>query len=538
MVSLRLRILILVLLVTAPIVGERIRGLEIARSDRFKITGTSLLDLARHESEMQAQILDAARIVMTAAIVAQPRFGKDASVCASVMKELIRADESINALSLASPAGIIFCSTAPALVGVDLAERRYFQTAIASMKLAVSDVIVSARLRKPVLLAALPKRQADGGAEFVVIASLNFASIESLAAELKERPGATALIVTEAGALVTRFPAIERPTGEDIHDYPLVKQILSDQSASFNGIGLDGVRRIFGSVRLGDTNAYLAVGIDEEQVLKTVNRQMRLAYVAVVAALFIALVGAWFGGDYFIVRPLRKLVEMAARYGRGDYEATDSSSNVPPEFAPLERALSRMAAELANRENDLRAKNQRLDHLAQVDSLTSLPNRRQFDARLEREWAASASSGEPLSLLMIDVDYFKRFNDCFGHIEGDACLKKVAACLARDALRPGDFIARYGGEEFAVVLPSENAESSLKIAERLREAVVELNIPNNQGGLGRVTISVGVASLSADADGDPRMLLEQADAALYTAKNRGRNTVSARFSTLLDLLAG
>jgi diguanylate cyclase (GGDEF)-like protein len=197
-----------------------------------------------------------------------------------------------------------------------------------------------------------------------------------------------------------------------------------------------------------------------------------------------------------------------------------------------------MAQQLAARENVLIEENRQLETLAQLDGLTGVANRRGFDARLRAEWSASAKAGQPLSLLMIDVDHFKRFNDRYGHPAGDACLKAIAACLSKGGMRWNDFIARYGGEEFAVVLPSLPSAAAMEIAERLRLAVFALALENSQSPVGRITISVGVAGFVGDGNKDAGALLEAADAALYNAKRRGRNVVSGRTSKLVDVLAG
>jgi diguanylate cyclase (GGDEF)-like protein len=126
---------------------------------------------------------------------------------------------------------------------------------------------------------------------------------------------------------------------------------------------------------------------------------------------------------------------------------------------------------------------------------------------------------------MIDVDYFKRFNDRYGHGNGDRCLKAIATCVTQGGLRANDFIARYGGEEFAVVLPSLTPEGALQIAERLRQDVLDLAMEHSRSPIGRVTISVGVAGMVGDENHDAGALIEAADVALYNAKKSGRNAV-------------
>ncbi|WP_210396257.1 GGDEF domain-containing protein [Motiliproteus sediminis] len=166
-----------------------------------------------------------------------------------------------------------------------------------------------------------------------------------------------------------------------------------------------------------------------------------------------------------------------------------------------------------------------MERLSLTDALTGIANRRQFDQCLAREWQASRRSQEPISLLLIDIDHFKRFNDHYGHDAGDDCLAKVAQLLSNSIARPRDLLARFGGEEFAVILPSTD-ESAQELAERCRLAIEQAQIPH-QGAPDRtqLTLSIGCATLRAKAHQSPDTLIKLADEALYHAKDRGRNRI-------------
>jgi diguanylate cyclase (GGDEF)-like protein len=162
------------------------------------------------------------------------------------------------------------------------------------------------------------------------------------------------------------------------------------------------------------------------------------------------------------------------------------------------------------------------------DGLTGIANRRQFDVTMEKEIRRAKRAGTPLSLMMIDIDSFKPYNDHYGHQMGDDALVKVASALARMLQRPADLIARYGGEEFAVVLPEMDALQSRKMAEAMRLRVASLDIPHEKAGnTDRVTVSIGLATLSAGVQSNIADLLGAADRALYAAKHAGRNCVVA-----------
>jgi diguanylate cyclase (GGDEF)-like protein len=162
-----------------------------------------------------------------------------------------------------------------------------------------------------------------------------------------------------------------------------------------------------------------------------------------------------------------------------------------------------------------------LEQLATRDSLTGLANRRCFDDTLAAEWQRALRQQLPLSLLMVDVDHFKRYNDVHGHLGGDDCLRRVATAVASE-MRANDLVARYGGEEFGVILPNQDLKGAASVAERIRMRVERLRTG--------ITVSIGAASMLASADSDPSALLAIADAALYRAKRQGRNRIAVPYA--------
>lgn len=175
---------------------------------------------------------------------------------------------------------------------------------------------------------------------------------------------------------------------------------------------------------------------------------------------------------------------------------------------------------LRESQRELMRANLELERLTRIDGLTGLGNRRYFDEYLAAEWKRCQRTQSPLSVLMIDVDHFKRYNDAYGHLAGDDVLKQVARVIQEGSTRSTDLAARFGGEEFVVILTGVPQEGASRVAERLVQGVRDLNIAH---GNDRVTISVGVATAWPDADGDPARLVNAADLALFRAKNEGRD---------------
>jgi diguanylate cyclase (GGDEF)-like protein len=177
---------------------------------------------------------------------------------------------------------------------------------------------------------------------------------------------------------------------------------------------------------------------------------------------------------------------------------------------------------------ELKRSRDALERMARLDGLTGLANRRTFDDMLAREWRRLARVGQPLSVIMMDVDHFKPYNDTYGHAEGDTCLQRVANAAAGALQRPADVVARYGGEEFVALLPDTTLVGAVAVAEAIRMAVANLKIPHKGSTVAdHVTLSLGASCVVPQPDAAPKTLLESADHQLYAAKSAGRDCVKA-----------
>lgn len=201
-------------------------------------------------------------------------------------------------------------------------------------------------------------------------------------------------------------------------------------------------------------------------------------------------------------------------------EALAAHQNLVEHLQSSERILE---ARVENRTAELQILNSKLAALSMTDGLTGIANRRHFDQVLVSEWTRALRQGQPLAVGLLDVDWFKKYNDFYGHQAGDDCLRTVARTFAATVCRTGDLVARYGGEEFIFIAPNTGADNALLMAKRLCAALQALAMPHRLSDFGRVTVSIGVAAIVPIQGMNSEFLLKAADNALYTAKEQGRN---------------
>jgi len=331
---------------------------------------------------------------------------------------------------------------------------------------------------------------ADGSFAGVVVADVDLSHFQRYYEQFAIGRDGAILFGLNEGTVIYRQPLLSYSIGLDISKSALVTNYLSKaEQGSFElRSPRDDIVRLTSFQHCSLYPLFVAVALAKDDVLEDWTRRVWIRGIAVTLLLIIIA----YGGN-------RLVAQVAGR-----------------ENAELEAITARTELERLYRT---------LEAQSQKDGLTDVFNRRYFDAALTAELARLNRSGESLSLIMVDVDHFKRYNDTYGHAAGDICLKQVAAALNSVARRQGDIVARYGGEEFALILPNCNAASASAISSRLVQAVRALNIPHEGSSVGHVTISVGAASLASGkgAQVDARELIDTADAALYRAKEQGRD---------------
>ncbi|MEZ0581481.1 diguanylate cyclase domain-containing protein [Erwinia sp. STN24] len=374
------------------------------------------------------------------------------------------------------------------------ADRAYFKyhQQHSDLDLHIDEVIRSRTTGELVIPVSMRLNNRDGTFRGVLLATLRIDYFRQIFGYYSLGDKGLLALMTHTGNILYVRPFVDNLLNRNIANSPLFTHLLKispNGTASYKA-ALDGVERIFGYASLKRYPLVITVGYDKKQLVQAWLAEL-VVYLSLCALLLLVIAAL----GWLLLRNIGHTIR--------DQE------------------------ELATARDRLTAINRTLQTLALVDSLTGLANRRQFDLYLDRSLERANKLRSPMALLMIDVDSFKRFNDTYGHLAGDECLKYVGNALLNIGLRSDDLIARYGGEEFAVILTDCGQEAAMKVAERIREAVAALEIPhrNSESAAKVVTISIGLHVMQSNQPEDRQTLIGQADKALYQAKLAGRNRV-------------
>jgi diguanylate cyclase (GGDEF)-like protein len=531
LLGIRARLALLALMLVAPLMLERARSLENTRSKQIALVSEQLVNLAQHSADAQREVISSVETVLKSAAYIRASAGGMGRGCDLLRASLPAHLPWIRSLLIAGGDGRVQCSTNNIFVGLDLSERDYLKKARESRQLVFSDFLSAKIVHTPVMMAAYPVSAINEESDAVVLASVNLDWMSKIMGNLGGRPGITAALVDSTGTVLAAPADHASTVGRPLDSVPLLSTIAETAIASNQPLGslsfvaADGSRRALSFARIAGTQSRLVVSIDEAKVSAAIDREIRTAYLQLGFVCLFVLLGALIAAEKLIIQPIEMMAAMAKRFGQGEWTVRAARGGLASEFVPLARAFNAMAAQLSQRERDLVASNDRLTVMASIDMLSGLANRRGFQSRLDFEWMKAQQYESELSLLMIDVDHFKLFNDTYGHPEGDACLTRLGETLAAIAAGTMGFAARYGGEEFCLLLPNTGTGRAIEIGERVRAAVESLAMPHSTSDYRTVTVSVGVASAKPNDTQAPADLIEAADAALYAAKHRGRNTV-------------
>jgi diguanylate cyclase (GGDEF)-like protein len=529
--GIRARLVLLALILVAPLMLERARSLEDARSKQIAAASAEFASLAQHTADAQREVISSVETVLKSAAYIRAAAGGIGRSCDILRASLPANLPWIRTLLIVGKDGRVQCTTNNIYVGLDLSDRSYLKKARETRALVFSDYLFARVVNKPVVMAAYPVSAISDDADSVVLAGVSLDWMSKIMANLGGRPGITAALVDSAGTVLAAPPDEAGMIGHPLDSIPLLSNIAEEAigsdtpQGSFSFVAADGSRRAISFVRIDGTQSRLIVSIDEDRIAAAINRDIRTAYLQLGFVCLFVLLGALIAAEKLIIQPIGMITSMAKRFGEGDWSARAACKALPSEFVPLARAFNAMAAQLSQRERELLASNDRLTVIASIDMLSGLANRRGFQSRLDFEWMKAQQYDSQLSLLMIDVDHFKLFNDTYGHPEGDACLTRLGETLSGIAAETMGFAGRYGGEEFCLLMPNTDQARAMEIGEMVRAAVEGLAMPHATSSYQTITVSVGVACTRPNNTQQPGDLIEAADAALYAAKHRGRNAV-------------
>jgi diguanylate cyclase (GGDEF)-like protein len=531
LLGIRARLALLALILVAPLMLDRARSLEDARAKQLALAAQEFSELAQHSADTQREVISSVETMLKSAAYIRGSAGGVSRSC-----DILRASLPVNlpwirALMIVGGDDHVQCATQNSLVGLDLSKRSYLKQARDARDVVFSDFLFSMATDLPIVMAAYPVSAIREDSDAVIVAGVNIDWMSKIMSNLGGRPGISAALIDSTG-IVMAAPADQASmVGGSLDTIPLLsaiadKAIDSEQAdGSISFVAADGSKRTVNFARIPGTQSRLIVSIDETKVSAAINHDIRTAYLQLGFVCLFVLLGALVAAEKLIIHPIEIMAAMAKRFGQGDWSARAAGGRLPAEFVPLARAFNAMAAKLGERERELVATNDRLTVMASIDMLSGLANRRGFQSRLDFEWMKAQQHDAELSLLMIDVDHFKLFNDTYGHPEGDACLSKIGETLAGLAADILGFAGRYGGEEFCLLLPNTDSARALEIGERVRSVIESLAMPHCTSSHQIVTVSVGVACTRPNDSQRPGDLIEAADAALYAAKHRGRNAV-------------
>jgi diguanylate cyclase (GGDEF)-like protein len=374
---------------------------------------------------------------------------------------------------------------------------------------------------------AQPVRNADNIVIGALVAKLNFQSITDILGTIIGDRVTELYVINKYGAVL----ASSRPLGSRFMSAKLDPEVAAElfageartrQFSSVRGTEVVGTLERAGPLDWG------VVAEEERSVAYAQVTRLRNTTLALVAGVLVAIGMAAYLLGMAIVRPLDRLTAGAGRIASGDLDvklpvySRGELGYMTTVFNHMAARLRKVLGELDATNQELRKKNEELHQLSITDALTGLHNRKHMMETLAMEVARALRYDKLFSILMIDIDDFKKYNDTHGHLAGDEVLRELGTFL-KDSLRTEDYAARYGGEEFLLLLPETGAEGAGQLAERLRRRLEEQAI-GGADGCGGITVSIGVAAFPANGT-DPETLITQADSAMYHAKQSGRNRV-------------
>lgn len=417
-----------------------------------------------------------------------------------------------------------------------MAGRDYLVDTVKNKKGLISRPLKSQMSQRLVVLMTEPLFDTQGNVELVLVASIDLKEHNFLGQLTNVRLGKSGqiYIITTDGVVVEHMDKnrilqhVNAVGGESAGS----KAALAGFEGSMEGLDRNGEWTLFSFKRMDSTPWIVGAHyLARDAYASIAEMQRRALWISIVLTVLAGLLAWWFVNHLF--EPLARLHAHIQRIRRNKSLELSPGKVRDDELGDVQGAFNALMQERQDIEAELREArtrqeemNKTLERLALEDALTGLANRRQFDRILHEEFNRAARTGLSLAVIMMDVDYFKQYNDLYGHMAGDKALRQLGNVIREINVRPEDLLARYGGEEMAVLLPGSGLDGALMVAERIRQAVEALAIEHRASPTGHLSISLGVSSIAPQHPVDsPDTVLHEADEALYLAKAAGRNCI-------------
>ena len=525
----RSRITLLVVLAALPAIAFTVYSTWDERARAERNARQELTRLATLAAQRQGQIIEGARQTLVSVALASSAFLTDRAHCNDYVRRLLENTSDIyHSMGVFGADNVLLCNALPwqgRIVGPD---RLYLRLARSTGKFAIGEYQVGLVSKRQGINFGYPIKDAQGSIQGVAFVGVHLHGLNRMASNTPLPEGSILTVLDHNGIVLARHPETAGGLGEKLRNPTVLEKLHAGSASVFRATATDGTDRMFAHDAVarnpdGTIPLRVVVSIPMQVIFGEADRAFVRDLVGILLATVLLLIAGWYGAEIFMLRKIRALLEAAGRVHAGDLSARTGLRNTGEELSQAGAAFDAMIQALQERDAELKRALQDLQEQAITDPLTGLLNRRYLHEYLPRELARATHNGTPVALIMMDLDYFKRVNDKFGHEAGDLVLRESGGLL-RHNIRARDIACRFGGEEFVIVLPGSSLEVARQRAEAIRSAVKDLNLTFRGQPLGKITASFGVALFPEHA-ADPRGLLRAADEAMYAAKGGGRDRV-------------
>ena len=520
--SLAARFLAIAAIAVALIVPGRLMEAQTAREQAEAAGKMALARIATGGVSRLSEIIDESRTILSIMALLPTFSAQGIPDCHRVVTPIVAETAWIDSLSAVSADGKIICSSSSEIENLLVNSKIQFETTLAQKQFQLGGPIVSRITGRPILVATMPLPSPRGGSAALLMA-INASWFTALTDDLaRSLPGGVVMTIDAEGRLIAQSKSdMEQDTPASA-----LSEIVGLAREGTHTIALaDGRTMVFAVRDIPYSRSLLAVGIPQAELDRPVRAIEAGLFRDLSVTISIIIFVFWLGLESF-VRPAVTLAAAARRLGRGKFDVAIDSRRWAGEFQALATAITAAAANLADRSRAEAEARASLRAQSLEDPLTRLKNRRGLDLYVDFEWRFCCSRNMDFAAIAFDIDYFKQFNDGYGHGAGDQALQAIAAIMRDQAQEAGGMAARTGGEEFTIVAPGRSALEARTIANAVSLRVTALRMPHAGSPLGWVTLSAGIASTPASDAMSASDVFRAADAALYGAKGSGRNTIT------------